>query len=56
MTDRSITRDSTRPVTAARRRRRVTAPMSVLRQIAQTSALIESSRNDELVEFTALGR
>ena len=53
MTDRLLDRNSTRP---ARRRRRPTAPMSVLRQIAQTSALIESSRNQELARFTALGR
>ena len=56
MTDRSGTRGTTRPVTAPRRRRRLTAPLSVLREMAQTSALIESSRNDELDEFTALGR
>jgi len=51
MTDRLLDRNG-----PARRRRRPTAPMSVLRQIAQTSALIESSRNDELAEFSALTR
>ena len=55
MTDHRLDRAAVRPATS-RRRRRPTAPMAVLRQIAQTSVLIESSRNDELARFTALGR
>jgi hypothetical protein len=41
---------------AAGRRFRLTAPMSVLRQIADTRALIDCSRNDALADFNGLGR
>ena len=54
MHDQLLDHEAQRP--AGRRRFRLTPPMSVLRQIAGTRALIESSRNDALADFTSSGR
>ncbi len=54
MNDQLLDQEDQRP--AGRRRLRLTPPMSVLRQIAGTRAMIESSRNDALADFTGSSR